>query len=209
MNSTPQAGCTFVVTDIETDGPAPWENSMLSFASVAIGANGDACGEFEAQLLPLEGHAPSEKTMQWWQTEPAAYAAATTNPRPAEEVMPAYADWVDALPGDKVFCAAPIMFDGPYMDYYLHRFAATRALGGPHANRQIFRGGGVCIYTMAGALRGQTYDNWGMQHVPAEWYGHIAHTHKAIDDARGFANVLARLFQMNGQLPKIANATGA
>lgn len=199
---------TFLVTDIETDGPAPWENSMLSFASVAIGGVGDRRGEFEAQLLPLEGHVPSERTMQWWQTEPEAWKAATTDPRPAHEVMSEYADWVESLPGDKVFCAAPIMFDGPYMDYYLHRFAGTRALGGPHSGRQIFRGGGVCIYTMAGTLRGQTYDNWGMQRAPVEWYGHIPHTHKAIDDARGFANVLTRLFEMSGQLPTIDNATG-
>ncbi len=30
-----------------------------------------------------------------------------------------------------------------------------------------------------------------------------------IDDARGFANVLVRLFQMNAALPRIDNATGA
>ena len=46
---------------------------------------------------------------------------------------------------------------------------------------------------MAGTLRGADYLKWGMQRVPAEWYGHIAHTHRAIDDARGFANVLAKL----------------
>ena len=42
-----------------------------------------------------------------------------------------------------------------------------------------------------------------MQRVPPEWYGHIAHTHRAIDDARGFANVLAKLFAISGALPKI------
>jgi hypothetical protein len=42
-----------------------------------------------------------------------------------------------------------------------------------------------------------------MQRVPPAWYGHIAHTHRAIDDARGFANVLAKLFSISGGLPKI------
>ena len=32
-------------------------------------------------------------------------------------------------------------------------FAGTRVLGGPFKTRQIFRGGGVCLYTMAGTLR--------------------------------------------------------
>ena len=41
--------------------------------------------------------------MDWWQTQPEAWAHATENPQPPEEVMPRYADWVDTLPGFKVF----------------------------------------------------------------------------------------------------------
>jgi hypothetical protein len=117
--------------------------------------------------------------------------------------MPRYADWVEALPGFHVFAAAPIIFDGLWMDHYLETFAGTRVLGGPFKTRQIFRGGGVCLYTMAGTLRGAEYLKWGMQRVPPEWYGNIVHTHRAIDDARGFANVLAKLFSISGGLPRI------
>ncbi len=39
-------GPVFVVTDIEVDGPWPGPNSMRSFASVAVTAAGDRCGEF-------------------------------------------------------------------------------------------------------------------------------------------------------------------
>ena len=120
-----------------------------------------------------------------------------------EVVMPRYAAWVESLPGFRVFAAAPMIFDGLWMDHYLSTFAGTRVLGGPYKTRQIFRGGGVCLYTMAGTLRGAEYLKWGMQRVPAEWYGNIVHTHKAIDDARGFANVLAKLFAISGALPKI------
>jgi hypothetical protein len=55
---------------------------------------------------------------------------------------------------------------------------------------------------MAGTLRGAPYLNWGMSRVPAEWYGHIVHSHKAIDDARGFANVLVKLFEISSRLEK-------
>jgi len=117
--------------------------------------------------------------------------------------MPRYADWVERLPGFRVFAAAPMIFDGLWMDHYLSVFAGTRVMGGPYKSRQIFRGGGVCLYTMAGTLRGAEYTKWGMQRVPPAWYGHIEHTHRAIDDARGFANVLAKLFEISGQLPRI------
>lgn len=200
---------TFVVTDIEADGPNPLESSMLSFAAVATDAAGNHFGEFEANLRPRPDRRPDETTMAWWQTQPEAWAATTQNQQAPEAAMPRFADWVDSLPGPRVFAAAPIIFDGLWMDHYLHTFAGTRVLGGPFKARQIFRGGGVCLYTMAGTLRGAPYLNWGMQRVPAEWYGHIVHTHKAIDDARGFANVLVKLFALSGSLPYIADAQGA
>ncbi len=199
----PAKPTTFVVTDIEADGPNPLESSMLSFASVACDIEGNVLAEFEAVLTPRADRQPSPDTMAWWATQPEAWAHATENPEAPEIVMPRYADWVESLPGYRVFAAAPIIFDGLWMDHYLSTFAGTRVLGGPFKTRQIFRGGGVCLYTMAGTLRGAEYLKWGMQRVPAAWYGHIVHTHKAIDDARGFANVLAKLFAISGELPPI------
>lgn len=196
----------FIVTDIESDGPTPLHNSMLSFASVAIDADGTRYGEFEAVLEPRPDKMQNPITMDWWATQPQAWAAATTDPEPAETVMPRFADWVESLPGPRVFAAAPMMFDGLWMDHYLDLFADTRVLGGPFAQRQIFKGGGVCLYTMAGTLRGVPYPHWGMSKLPAEFYGHIAHTHKAIDDARGFANVLVELFKISRSLPPISGA---
>jgi hypothetical protein len=176
---------------------------MLSFASVACDIEGRVLDEFEAVLEPRSDRSPHPDTMAWWQTQPAAWAATTTDPERPESVMPRYADWVEALPGFRVFAAAPIIFDGLWMDHYLETFAGVRVFGTPVRTRQIFRGGGVCLYTMAGTLRGADYLKWGMQRVPAEWYGHIEHSHRAIDDARGFANVLAKLFAISGGLPKI------
>ncbi|RUT30359.1 hypothetical protein EMQ25_13710 [Arsenicitalea aurantiaca] len=194
---------TYVVTDIEADGPSPLRSSMLSFASVACDVKGRVVDEFEAVLRPRGDRAPDPDTMAWWQTQPDAWTQATTDPEPPELVMPRYADWVESLPGFRVFAAAPIVFDGLWMDHYLENFAGTRVLGGPFKTRQIFKGGGVCLYTMAGAMRGAPYLNWGMQRVPAEWYGHIVHTHNAIEDARGFANVLAKLFSLSSTLDYI------
>ncbi|WP_369684701.1 ASCH domain-containing protein [Devosia ginsengisoli] len=196
----------FIVTDIESDGPTPLHNSMLSFASVAIEADGTRHGSFEAQLLQRPDRATNETTMAWWQTQPEAWAAATTDAEDPAVVMPRYADWVENLPGPKVFVAAPMIFDGLWMDHYLDEYAGTRVLSGPFKSRQIFRGGGICLYTMAGTLRGAPYLDWGMSKLPAEFYGHIAHTHKAIDDAEGFANVLVELFKISRALPPISGS---
>ena len=194
---------TFVVTDIEADGPSPLGSSMLSFASVACDVAGNVLDEFEAVLEPRSDREPHPDTMAWWQTQPEAWIAATSDPEAPETVLPRYADWVESLPGFRVFAAAPMIFDGIWMDHYLETYAGVRVFGTPVKTRQIFRGGGVCLYTMAGTLRGAPYLNWGMQRVPPDWYGHIAHTHRAIDDARGFANVLARLFAISSGLPRI------
>ena len=208
MTHTSAEPDTFVVTDIETDGHSPLRNSMISFASVAVDYDGTVHGTFEANLTPRADREPDPRTTEWWRTQPEAFAAATESPEPPEDVMPHFASWVESLPGWKVFAAAPLMFDGPFIDHYLDTYAQTRALGGPYTGRQLFRGGGVCLYTMAGTLRGADYLNWGMQRAPAEWYGNIPHTHKAIDDARGFANVLVKLFEMNADLPRIHETTG-
>jgi uncharacterized protein YhfF len=196
----------FIVTDIESDGPTPLHNSMLSFASVAVEADGTRHGSFEAQLLQRQDRTTNETTMAWWATQPEAWAATRANAEEPAEVMPRYAGWVESLPGPKVFVAAPMIFDGLWMDHYLDEFAGTRALSGPFKGRQIFRGGGICLYTMAGTLRGAPYLDWGMSRLPAEFYGHIAHTHKAIDDAEGFANVLVALFKISRALPPISGS---
>ena len=66
---------TFVVTDIEADGPNPLESSMLSFASVACDVTGKVLGEFEAVLAPRADRKASPDTMAWWATQPEAWKA--------------------------------------------------------------------------------------------------------------------------------------
>lgn len=43
----------YVVTDIETDGPWPGANSMRSFASVAVNAEGEELGVLFRRATPL------------------------------------------------------------------------------------------------------------------------------------------------------------
>ncbi len=84
----------YIVTDIEFDGPIPGRNSMLSFGSVATTSDGAVLGEFEATLHPLDNATTDDETTAFWQTQPAAFQAATCDPRPAALVMPQFVHWI-------------------------------------------------------------------------------------------------------------------
>src|ERR1700686_5293614 len=84
----------YVSTDVETDGPIPGPNSMLSFASAAYRADKTLLATFEANLITLPGARGDPKTMAWWQGQPEAWAACRVNPREPAEVMPEYVAWV-------------------------------------------------------------------------------------------------------------------
>src|SRR5580704_8818942 len=95
----------YVSTDIETDGPIPGPNSMLSFASAAYLADKTLVGTFSANLELLPGAIPNAKTMEWWGKNPKAWEACRTNLQKPEEAMKAYHEWLKKLPGKPVFVA--------------------------------------------------------------------------------------------------------
>ena len=184
----------YVVTDIEVDGPWPGPNSMRSFASVAVTASGEELGTFEAVLEPLPGAAPNPDTYAWFQTQPEAWAAATTAPRPVDQVMREFVHWVRDLPGPRMFAASPIAFDGGWIDYYLRRFTRYGLVQGPYEQDVLFDGPGLCLRSYAAAITGRPVAEVSPQTLPPEWFGDIAHTHCALDDARGYAHLLGVLF---------------
>lgn len=186
-------GWIYVVTDVELDGPWPGVNSMRSFASVAISLDGTEHGRFEAVLEPLPGTAPDAKTLEWFQTQPGAWAAATTDPEPVPDVMARYVDWLMALPWPRTFAAFPMSPDGPWIDYYLRRFTLYGVRQGHHETDLVFTGGGLCIQSYAAAVTGLQVAQVQPDTLPSAWLGDIQHTHKAIDDTLGYASLLVEL----------------
>jgi hypothetical protein len=186
----------YVVTDIEVDGPWPGPNSMRSFASVAVTAFGEELGTFEAVLEPLPGATPHPDTYAWFQTQPEAWAAATTAPRPVDQVMNQFVQWVRELPGPRMFAASPIAFDGCWIDYYLRRFTRYGLAQGPYEQDVLFNAPGLCLRSYAAAITSRPVAEISPQTLPAEWLGNIEHTHSAIDDARGYAHLLGVLFRL-------------
>jgi hypothetical protein len=195
VTEQPSDPAVYVVTDIEVDGPWPGANSMRSFASVAVTAEGRELGRFEADLEPLPGAAPNPDTLAGFQTQPDAWAAATTDPRPVPEVLGDYVAWVGLLPQPRIFAAHPIAFDGGWIDYYLRRLTRFGLVQGPYESDPLFQGGGLCLRSYAAAVTGRPVSEVAPATLPAEWFGHVPHTHRAIDDALGYAHLLVELFR--------------
>jgi DNA polymerase III alpha subunit (gram-positive type) len=175
----------YVSTDVETDGPIPGPHSMLSFGSAAYTNNKVLVATFSANLDVLEGASGLPATMDWWKTQPEAWAACRTDLRAPQEVMPAYAQWLEKLPGRPVFVAYPAGFDFTFIYWYLIRFAG----------KSPFSHSALDIKTYAMAMLDTEYRKSVKRNMPAHWFDDFPHTHIALDDAieQGamFCNMLA------------------
>lgn len=166
---------------------------MRSFASVAVSADGREHGRFEAVLDVLPGSAPAPETRAWFQTIPEAWAACTLDPRPVFTVLDDYVTWLHALPQPRAFVACPLGFDGTWMDYYLRRFTRYGLAQGPYESDRIFHGPGFCLASYAAAVLGTSLGDFNPRQVPDALFGDVPHTHHALDDALGYANLLCNL----------------
>ena len=189
----------YFVTDIECDGPSPLTNSMLSFATVVVREDGEMCGEFEAVLEPRADKQSDVRTMQFWKTHPEAWSAATSNPEPPSEIMNRFAVWVESYSGKRSFAARPVAFDGIWMDHYLREFTDSYLLDVPYWGRCIFTAGALDIGTYISGIFNRTDIDAG--DIPRSWLGDHEHTHRAIDDARGYASLLSKLLRLAAQQP--------
>jgi hypothetical protein len=193
----PMAQAVFIVTDIECDGPSPGVNSMLAFASVAVTAEGEEKGVFEAVLEPLPDAHPDPETWAWFQTQPVALAAATKDPRSPADVMADYVDWLGGFQVGRTFTSYPLALDGPWIDHYLRRFTPYAVTAGHYAKDRLFDGSGLCLKSFAAGLLGRDPWDCNPKSFPPAWLGGHAHSHRAIDDARGYAHLLGVLMAMS------------
>jgi DNA polymerase III epsilon subunit-like protein len=183
----------YIVTDIEADGPTPGKNSMLSFASVAVTADGVVKGEFEAVLEPLPEAERDPNVYAWFQTVPEAWAAATTDPEPPAAVMAAFERWVRSFTQGRIFAAMPLGFDGMWIDHYLRRFTDRGLVEGLYVEDRLFDDAGLCLRSLAAARLKRPMWECTPARLPSAWLGEHEHTHRAIDDARGYAHLLGVL----------------
>lgn len=192
----------YFVTDIESDGGTPLQNSMLSFATVAVREDGEMCGEFEAVLERRPDREADPRTLAFWQSQPEAWAAATANPEPPGVVMRRFADWVVSYDGKRSFAARPVTFDGIWIDHYLREFADSHISGSSTWAGNIFTAGALDLGSYVAGVFNRTDPHPTGTTFPPAWLGDHDHTHRAIDDARGYAFLLARLLRIAGAQPR-------
>jgi hypothetical protein len=160
-------------TDIEADGPIPGPHSMLSFASVAITAEGQVLGSYAANLALLDGAAPHPRTTEFWAKNPQAYAATRVAPSSPDVAIPRYVQWVESLPGSPVFVAYPATFDFMFMHWYMIRFTGKAPFG--HS--------ALDMKTFAWSILKRPFRESTKNNFPKEWFTDKPHTHIAADDA--------------------------
>ena len=186
---------TYLVTDIEATGFRPGRHSMLSFATIAVTATGEERGRFEAVLAELPGSAWHPGTRAWFEDdEPEALLAATTGPREPAQVMSDFVGFVLGLPAPRIFTAHPVAFDGSWIDFYLRRFTDHQLLDGLYEPEPLFHDT-LCLRSYAAAVTGRGVREVSPASLPSAWFGEVPHTHRAIDDALGYAHLLAELFR--------------
>ncbi|MFZ1040664.1 MAG: 3'-5' exoribonuclease [Anaerolineales bacterium] len=175
----------YVSTDVETDGPIPGINSMLSFASAAYLPDKKLIQTFSANLEVLPNAISDPKTIDWWKTQPDAWQACRKSLQKPEKAMQDYFEWLKVLPGLPVFVAYPAAFDFMFIYWYLIRFT----------NESPFSHSALDIKTFAMAMLKKPYRESVKKNMPARWFDDTPHTHLALDDAieQGalFCNILA------------------
>jgi len=159
---------TFVVVDVEADGPCPGLYSMVSFGAVIVepglprafyGQTRPISEDWRADALAISGHTREEHL---------------TFPHPLE-TMRRFDDWLrqQIKTGQKVFISDNPAFDWQFINYYFHRYLDANPFGWS-ARR---------IGDMYAGMKGDVQASW--KHLRK-----TKHDHHPVNDAKGNAEAL-------------------
>jgi DNA polymerase III alpha subunit (gram-positive type) len=172
--------------DMESDGPCPGLNSMLSLAAVAVRENGEVLGTWTANLATLPEASSSASAMQFWSRFPKAYEATRQLVQEPADAMIDFVNWVDSWQGVPVAVAFPAGFDFTWVYYYTHRFVG----------RCPFSHSAVDMKTLAWCYMGGNYRHATKRNWPRRWFNHqLPHTHVALDDAQEQAQTFLNMLK--------------
>ena len=166
---------SFVIVDVESDGPIPAEYSMVCFGAVLLDDKldrsfyGRTCpisDRFDPEALAISGFSREEHLK-------------FDDPK---RVMSAFAVWLEQhSKGRPVFVSDNPAFDWQFINYYFHRFLGNNPFG--FSARRIGD-----LY--AGLVKDA--------HRASEWkrFRVTPHTHNPVDDARGNAEALLKFREL-------------
>jgi DNA polymerase III alpha subunit (gram-positive type) len=166
---------SYIMVDIESDGPIPGDYSMICFGAVVVEPGLERT--FYGQLRPI-----SEKFI------PAALAVSGFTreqtlqfPEPAT-VMQNFADWLRGISRDRLmFISDNNGFDWQFINWYFHHFTDSNPFGFSSTN-------------LGSLYKGLVKDT-------APNFKHLRrtkHTHHPVDDAKGNAEALLTMKEQMG-----------
>jgi hypothetical protein len=161
---------SYIMVDIEADGPIPGEFSMVSLGAIVVEPSLQRT--FYGQLKPI-----SER----WIPEALAVSGYSREETLAFDdpatVMEGFARWIgESSDGRPLFISDNNGFDWQFVNYYFHRFFGSNPFGHSSLNLgSLYKGLARDMFASFKHLRTTT------------------HTHHPVDDARGNAEALLRL----------------
>ena len=187
-------------TDVETDGPIPGPNSMLSLGSAAFTSSGKLLATFSVNLETLPGAEPDPSTQAWWEAHPEAYRASREGTLAPDQAMLAFSQWVTATVSSytqatvrkvsPVFVGFPAGFDFLFVYWYLIKFTG----------QSPFSFSALDGKTYAMALLKKGYRQSTKRNYPKEWFPpKDKHTHIAVEDAIEQGRIFCNMLAANGQ----------
>lgn len=166
---------SFIVVDVEADGPYPGDYSMVSFGAVVVEPS--LSKTFYGEVKPISG---------LWKPDALAVSNITREEhlkfKDPLHVMQEFAEWLEKTSkGRPVFVSDNPCFDWMFICYYLHKYAGRNPFG--FSGRRI--GDMYC------GLVNDAYAKW--KHLRK-----TKHTHHPVDDAKGNAEALLHMKENMG-----------
>ncbi len=158
---------TYVMIDVEADGPIPGDYSMISFGAIVVDDKLDKT--FYGRLRPIsEKYVPESLQVSGHTREE------TLGFEEPAKVMVEFKEWINANCMDRpIFISDNNGFDWMFVAWYFHRFLGVNPFGHSSQNLgSLYKG-----------LIKDTFKNF--KHLRK-----TKHTHNPVDDARGNAEAL-------------------
>lgn len=170
----------YISVDVEAAGPIPGEYSMLSLGACLV-HNLDAT--FYVELQPINDNAvPQALAVSGFSLEQLRATG-----RPPAEAMRTFRDWIASSVGDNrpVFVAFNATFDWSFVNWYFHKYVGANPFG--------ISGLDIKAYYMG--LSGCRWGDTTKRNIPKQFHSQRRHTHNALDDALGQAEMFAKMLE--------------
>ena len=166
---------SYIMVDVESDGPIPGDYSMICFGAVVVEPGLE--NSFYGQLKPIsEKWIPEALKISGFSREE------TLQFKDPEAVMRDFLGWIKQVSkGRLYFISDNNGFDWQFINWYLHHFVSENPFGYSSSNLgSLYKG-----------LEADMFKNF--KHLRK-----TQHTHNPVDDARGNAEALLTLKQKYG-----------